>query len=258
MPSWPFQRKKNAVPTYSLLEQILSRPLPEELAAQEGSDDFAGWRDRIESELLDQETDENAFGFATFLKFHQGMLQIRVPESSDLCLLVFSTPLRAADYARVQMAGEKFEYVASSASQTVSVLRDCREQANTTHIALDRCPRCSTFVTVGTSDLDSPRKLIRLWKISKATEFARCNLYWNYARSSAREDKLMLARDIALELVGHVTADDPRVHLLLGKLAIRLQDKTLLREAQSFLAFLRQDPYVEELRIAERGNEWQF
>jgi len=39
-------------------------------------------------------------------------------------------------------------------------------------------------------------------------------------------------------LVGHVTSDG-RVHLLLGKLAMQLREKLLLREAQRFLVLLK-------------------
>jgi len=68
----------------------------------------------------------------------------------------------------------------------------------------------------------------------------------------------MVARDVALELVGHVTAEDPRVHLLLGKLAIRVRDKGLLREAKRFLVLLKQNGAVEELQDADRMKAVQF
>ena len=41
-------------------------------------------------------------------------------------------------------------------------------------------------------------------------------------------------------------------HLLLGKLAIQLTDKRLLREAKEFLGVLRQDWAIEELKNAAR------
>jgi hypothetical protein len=50
----------------------------------------------------------------------------------------------------------------------------------------------------------------------------------------------------------------PRTHLLLGKLAIRLRDKQLLHEAQSFLTFLKQDALYDDLRAAEKTDTWQF
>jgi hypothetical protein len=87
-------------------------------------------------------------------------------------------------------------------------------------------------------------------------------LYREYARTAANGGQLLTARDVALELVGHVTAEDPLTHLLLGKLAIRLRDRTLLREAHSYLAFLRDIAKLgdvsEQLRAAETTTDWQF
>jgi hypothetical protein len=58
--------------------------------------------------------------------------------------------------------------------------------------------------------------------------------------------------------VGHVTAENPRGHLLLGKLAIQLHDKRLLREAKGFLAALQQNWSIAELENAERTRVFEF
>jgi len=174
------------------------------------------------------------------------------------CLLVFSSQLRAADYARIQMPGEKFERCCSTPAQAVMVIQQCCEDTNTSDVALDRCPRCDVLTALSVANLDTADKLIHAWKLLKAVDIARCDLYWNYARIAAREDNLVVARDVALQLVGHVTAEDPRTHLLLGKLAIRLRDQQLLREARSFLDLLKQPAVQEELKTAEKTSDWQF
>ena len=207
---------------------------------------------------MDHSTDEDLPAFAIFLKKGDGLLQIQVPELKGGCLLVFSSVLRAADYARVQMTKQEFQYFGSSPKGAVSVIGFFRENAGISDVALDRCPRCDVFATLSAAAMDNASKVIHAWKISKSGEIARDNLYWNYARSAAREGKLLLARDVALELVGHVSAEDPRVHLLLGKLAIRLGDKSLLRETQSFLAVLKVAGAIEDLRNAEKTGDWQF
>lgn len=94
--------------------------------------------------------------------------------------------------------------------------------------------------------------------VFKATEMARRSLYWEYARSAARSGDFVRARDVALELVGHVTAEDSRSHLLLGKLALQLQDKLLLREAKEFLGVIKQDWAQEELRNTEKTRVLEF
>jgi len=106
--------------------------------------------------------------------------------------------------------------------------------------------------------MNSAKNVIAMRNIFKATEIARCGLYWTYARLAARSGDFLLARDVALELVGHVTLEDPRSHLLLGKLAIQLRDKRLLREAKEFLVLLKQDWAIEELKNAEKTRVLEY
>jgi hypothetical protein len=255
---WFSHATKDSGPSYALLKAVPSRRLPQELADREASPDFNQWADRIESDLADQTPDEDAPSLVTFLKIGDGLLHLRLPQLEGGCLLAFSTPLRAADYASVGAPGQRFAYFCSSAKQVVSVVTEFRERAGISHVALDRCPRCDVFTTIKASNFDSAARVIHWWKISKATEIARCGLYWDYARSAARNGQLLRARDVALELVGHVTAEDPRSHLLLGKLAIQLHDKQLLRDAKEFLAVLRQGWAIEELQNAKKTRVFEF
>ena len=110
-----FSSKNPDLPSYSLLEATPSRCLPQDLADTENSADYGERRDRIESDLFAQATNESASGFATFRKAGDGLLQFLSPEFDKGCLLVFSNVLRAADYARVQAPKKKFDYFCSSA-----------------------------------------------------------------------------------------------------------------------------------------------
>jgi len=251
---WLFSKKPD-FPSYSLLEAEPCRGLPQDLDAQEKSDDFHQRCNRIESELCAQATDESTPGFATFLKEGDGLLQFLSPELKGGCLLAFSSALRAADYARVQVPDKKFSYFCSSPAQAVAGIAQFRERETIRHVALDRCPRCNVFMAVDASRLNSAANLIRVWKIAKSIEIARCNLYLDYARAAAAAGQFLVARDVALELVGHVTAEDPRPHMLLGTLAPRLRDKKLHREARRYLEFLHQDAWVAELGAATRANK---
>ena len=250
--------KEKGLPSYTALQQVPCRGLPRQLREREDSEDFSVWRKRIETELLGEQTSGDRPGFATFLKAGNGLLQLRIPELEGGCLLVFSTPVRAADYARIQMADQKFEYFCSRPEQVVPVVREFREHAGVSHVALDRCPRCDIFCSLAAASLDTPEKVVQAWKIGIATEIARCRLYFDYAQAAARAGQFVEARDVALELVGHVTMEDPRTHLLLGKLAIQLHDKTLLREARDFLDFLRAADVLEQLKAASREGELRF
>jgi len=60
---------------------------------------------------------------------------------------------------------------------------------------------------------------------------------------------------VALETVGHVNLEDPRPHLLLGQLAVKLRDRELLREAKSFLQFFKLDRWGRKLdHVVQSGS----
>src|SRR5215469_18973066 len=86
-------------------------------------------------------------GLMTFLKAGNGLLQLRMENQEGGCLLAFSNPLRASDYAREAAPEQSFEYFCSSPKQVVSVMQHFVEYAGVTHVALDRCPRCNVFCT---------------------------------------------------------------------------------------------------------------
>jgi hypothetical protein len=255
---WFSRTRTQNSPSYSLLRTAPSRGIPQELADQEASFDHQGWRDQIERDLVAQGCDEDQPSFLTFLKSGNGLLQLSLPEQQGGCLLAFSSPLRAADYASVTAPKQTFQYFCSSPKQVVFVVNEFRERAGVKHIALDRCPRCEIITTLGAENFDSAAKVIQMHNIFKATEMARCGLYWTYARSAARGSEFLRARDVVLELVGHVTPEDPRSHLLLGKLAIQLKDRQLLREAREFLVVLKEDWAIKELEKAERTRVFEF
>lgn len=120
-----------------------------------------------------------------------------------------------------------------------------------------------SLLGIKAASLDSASKAINVWRIAKATEIARCGLYRDYPRSAcairhaaARKGQFLCARDVALEPVRHVTAEDTRTHLPLGTLAIKLHDKQLLHEAMKFLAVIRQKWANRADRPPIHGRWW--
>ena len=253
-----FSSKNDGLPTYSLLVEKPCRGLPEGLDAQEKSGEYRQRCDRLEAELFAQVTDENTPVFVTFLKEGQGLLQFLAPDFKGGCLLAFSSPLRAADYASVQVPMKKFEYFCSSPAQAAFGIAELREKAGISHIALDRCPRCEIFTAVDVSNWTSAVDLVRIWKIAKAIQMTRCDLYLDYARVAAAAGDFLGARNVALELVGHVTAEDPRAHVLLAKLGLTLMDKKLWREARTYLGLLRQDAAIAQLEAIRKSKRVAF
>lgn len=253
------------LPAYTLLTAGRTCNLPGELAEREHSQIFAETRESIEAELLQSERrpSEDAPLFCA-LPAHGGPLTLQLTDSAQACLLVFSSPVRAADYKRVLFAmspagreiGE-LRFWRFSPSDFVEILSEFRQSPGIEQFALDRCPRCDVF-TANDSDVQSAENAIQIWAIFKATEHARAELYGHYATSAARRGDLELARDVALEIVGHVTPDDSRAHLLLGKVAAALDDEALRQEATAWLRFLGKEAALQELASFEYSARTTF
>ena len=145
-------------------------------------------------------TDPDSPSFAIFLTTGEGLLQLPHPESGSNCLLAFATPYRAADYAWVQLPKLKLELFGSSPAQAAQLIPHFHQHAGINHAALDRCPRCPVFALLDAGALNGPEQIVKAWKISKATELCRLELYWAYARDQANRGELTQAGDVALEI----------------------------------------------------------
>ena len=254
------KRSCKELPEYSALRSTPTRQLPPDLADAEESESFTASREIFELELCKppRRPPEDEPLFTELLEANgSGVVTFTVPDHGGQCLLVFSTPLRARDYAQSLLtSGLSVRYVSSSPLQLVHLLRGVEVgTAGIKKIALDRCPRCSILSFIGVTSQITSDSLIRIWCIYKATEIARGNLYFSYALESARAGRIEIARDVALEMVGHVNLEDPRPHLLLGQLALKLRDRKLLREAKAFLRFLKLDRWEQKLdQVVQSGS----
>jgi len=186
-----------------------------------------------------------------------GVVTMTLPESGSQCLPVFSTPFRAADYIRTLLRGPAVKYLWSSSLELVGMLRDLSGMG-IEQFALDRCPRCNIFTAIGSASITTADAAVNCWSIWKATELARLDLYLSYARASARTGRLIEAREVVLETVAHVSLEDPRAHLLLGQIAVALQDQALLREAKAFLQFFQLDSWERRLDEVVRARSPDF
>lgn len=228
------------MPEYSALRETPTRGLPFDLTQQESTqehrdrqDEIARWlcepprRPEIESPLFIEILDLKQQSFPT----------IENPEDGSLCLPVFTTPFRASDYVRTLLdSSRSLSYLSSSPRELVRMLQDLRE-VGVEKFVLDRCPRCNFFCAIHSASITTADKAIECWSIMKATKLARLELYLRHAQTSARTGELFASRDVLLETAGHVSFDDPRVHVLLGQVAVALHDWDLLREAKPFYSF---------------------
>lgn len=256
-------RSRDGMPEYAAIRRTANRGLPSDLADREAGDTFASQREAIELALRapPRRPQEQSPLFVELLAASEGgVVTITLPDSESRCLPIFTSPFRAADYIRTLLTrGPAVQYLSSSPLELVRMLRDLREMGIET-FALDRCPRCSIFTAIGCASLATADDAITCWSITKATELARLDLYLSHARASARAGELETAREVVLETIAHVSFEDPRAHLLLGKIAIALKDRPMLREAKAFLHFFKQDSWESRLDEADRsgGSDFEF
>lgn len=261
MLNWLFRYKKTEeVPHYSALKATPTRGLPPEVGEDEESQSFKARRDTLEQALLDpvRRPPIEAPLFTELLAKERGVVTLTLPNDGAHCVPVFSTPFRAADYIRTLLNhGPRAHYLSSSPLQFVHMLRDL-EEIGIGRLTLDRCPRCPILTAIDSRSIKVPDDAVRVWAITKSTEIARAELYYTHALESARAGFLELAWDVALEAVGHVTMEDPRLHLLLGQVTIGLGDRRLLGEAKAFLDFFNFESWRRKLGQVEESGALDF
>ena len=74
----------------------------------------------------------------------------------------------------------------------------------------------------------------------------------------AKTGELFAARDLLLETASHVSFEDPRVHVLLGQVAVALHDRDLLREAKAFLQFFKFNSWERKLDESVQSGSPNF
>jgi len=149
------------------------------------------------------------------------------------------------------------QYLQSSSLDLLRLLHDV-SAAGIEFAALDRCPRCATFMCTHIDSLKAPGDLLTLRAVVKATELARLDLYMSYALAKARTGLFPIARQVAFETVAHVSPADPRPHLLLGQLALVFGDDRLLAEAKAFLLLMKFDAWARTLEQDEKSGSLDF
>lgn len=246
------------MPEYSALRKTPTRGLPFDLAEQEASQEHKDRKDSIAQWLCElprrPEPDSRLFVEIFDIK-QQSFPTIIGPEDGSQILPVFSTPFRAADYIRTLLdSSQSPNYLSSSPRELIGLLQDLRE-LGVEKFALDRCPRCNFFCVLHSASVTTADDAINCWSIIKAAELARLDLYLTHAQKSARAGELYTSRDVLLETAGHVSFEDPRVHVLLGQVAVALHDRELLLEAKTFLQFFKLHSWERKLdQVVQSGS----
>jgi hypothetical protein len=257
---WILHRRKRQLPDYSRLRATPSRQLPPDLREWELAEPFMLRRNASRDDLggAHRPADDQPLFTTLLLPGGNGVVTMVLPDQKGRCLLLFSTPLKAADYVQTLISsGGPARYLSSTPLDCQRMISDLANMGAEGY-ALDRCPRCGVCCVMNSRSIHNAADLLTLWSIQKGGELARADLYFGYALEAARAGALEVARDVALETVGHVSLEDPRLHLLLGQVAVGLRDRRLLAEAKSFLRFLKLDPWERRLDEVEHAGVPDF
>ncbi len=247
------------LPMYSALRAVPSRSFPPGLAGMEQTASFKARAAAIQTEIRDPSRwpAEDRPLFIELLAPEGALVTVQAPDG-DRCVIVFTTPFRAGDYVRTQLAsGPTIRYLSSTPAELVRMLNDVR-RGGIRSVAFDRCPRCDEFWAVRTDSIATPNDVLTLWSIAKSTEQARTECCLDYATSAAASGDLDGAREVLFEAVGHVSPDDPRLHFMLGQVAVACVDQNLLHEVKAHLSFLRYASWSEQLDQAMAAGKPMF
>jgi hypothetical protein len=252
-------QSRSGLPYYTALERNRLGKVRRDFSDLENSPDIDRLRTEYESELLTlpRRPAEDEPLLTSLLIAPSGFFTVTLPNSTP-CLLTFSTPLRAGEYARIHAGPLQLRYLSSSLKEFVQMLGDLRRCGNIQSFALDVCPHCLTFTVLDTNSLLTPTDVLKIWAIQKSGELAREFLYFARAKEAAGRGDLQEAKETVLEAIQHVTTDSARLHLLLGKIALSLKEKEVFREAEAFLEFLHAKQSVRELLVAEETGQIQY
>ncbi len=252
------KQKRGELPTYAQLERLSSRTMPAELVREEASEESEERRLAIADELRHSNhvTVEAAPIFVSLeLSPAPSVIGFDLPFDEGRCLPVFTSPLRAADYRRLLVAPPlPVMYRVSTPAQLFEKLNDVRRIGFVSY-TVDRCPRCRRYFAAPLDSIASPETLLAMWIGATSYWRVRAELYLKHALLCAQAGQLDEARDVALEMVGHVTQEMPRVHLLLGALGVARGEPDLVDDARRFLQYLKHEPWARELEaIVDAGR----
>ena len=243
------------LPTYAAITPTTGPAVPADLVAHERADAFLARQASMRNELIGLAGRPGEdIALLTVLLGAGGVVAGRLRDAGERCCLVFSTQLRASIYVRdLLSSGPEVQYLSANPLEFLRLLREV-EQTGIYLFVLDHCPRCEEVEIVASESLRTAEEVVEGWATRRAKQLARVDLYHGYAVEAARSGRLELARDVALATVAHVSPDDPRLHRLLGTLALALDERPLLDEARTFLECLDQPGSLRELNRLERSG----
>jgi len=243
-------------PRYAALEKSCVGKDRRDFSDLEESPQIGQLHDHFQSELLSlsRYPAEDEPLLITLFIGSSSVFTITLPDSKRPCLLTFSSPIRAGEYARIHGGSLPLKYLSASPKEFVRMMGDLKRSGTLNSFALDVCPHCMIFPVREINSQFAPEHIIKTWAIHKSGELARESLYFARAKEAIARGDFQDARETALHAIQHITSESPRLHLLLGKAALFLGEKDLFCDARSFLEFLEAEQPLRELLTAEKSS----
>jgi hypothetical protein len=254
------QPRRKELPEYSRLVQFPSLLIPTIIEEFIASEPFETERARVLAQLR-EEVQAGTRSEPEFCALvpgdSDGFVLREDAQGEGMCLLLFTTAVRAADYAQVQDPfGGHYRYYVASASTMADLAQELAEDGSADSYAINWCPRCEIALAMTSSDdSDEADCLAEIWCIDEASRRVRVDVSLEFASFMAEDHDLEGARDVLLEALGHTTLEDPRLHYFLGVIAIGLGDAQLLDETRAFLRFFEWNGWLDRLdQVALSGS----
>ena len=249
----------SSLPRYSALGKSCVAKDHRDFRDLEDSPQIDLLRDQFQSELLSPSrclAEDEPLLITLFIR-SSGVFTITHPDSKRPCLLTFSSPIRACEYARIHAGSLPLRCLSSSPRKFVGMMSDLRRSGTLESFALDVCPHCMVFPVYEINSQFAPEGIVKIWAIHKSGELARESLYFARAEEATARGDFQDARETALYAIQHVTSESPRLHLLLGKAALCLGERDIFCDARAFLEFLKAEQPLRELVAAEKSSAIQ-
>jgi hypothetical protein len=247
--------KRREVPMYARLLSTPTRRMPADLLERERGPEHARHREWLLAHWQERPVPpEEAIVLFTLVSGPRGFVAMPLPDGARAALY-FTSPMRAMDYREcVDLQGDGAKFMSLTLSGFLKMLRDI-DRMGVRHLILDRCPRCHISVVITAASIQDTSAAWRMIGIQWANALARQRTFTEYARETARSGLWDVARDVALEAVGHVNLESEELHLLIGNIGVATSDSILAGEALNFLRVLRADAEAGLLqRAIESGR----
>jgi len=169
----------------------------------------------------------------------------------ELCLLLFSSPIRANYYGSEVLGYDKPQRCTIfSASEIADDLSASSDESGVKYVTLDKCVHCNVQAILPWTNFKSADDVLTMWAVFSSTKILMRQALFDQARLSFEEGDLEKAKSICLDVIECTDIDYPEVHLLLGKCAVRLHDDRLKNQVYDFLKLFEQN-WTDSLRAFE-------